>query len=374
MKGENLQDLNRRVIWRQANGKTIFQPRIGAWYDDRRYRGEELPGKFKGCSHRQIYEKIGCSDRLYDFNACFETVYDDSVRVESIDHGNRTFTQTIHTPVGSVTQFVVGNTSNPGCMQKKWYVETEEDLKVFMYVEEATSYRFHQEVYDRLLAENGHLGLPSAFVPRVNMQKLLIELSGVENTYYLLADAPELVEDYFKALSRAQERFLKVMAASPLEWLNYGDNLHCKILPEAYFLKYVVPEYEKRRDIIERNSGGKKKFLFSHFDGDVKQYLPHMKHCFLDGIEAITPLPQGDVTVEEIKEGLGDEVFLIDGIAALLFNHTYPLEALRDQANRLLELFEGQLVLGISDEFPSDGDLARIEYVTEMVNEFNARH
>lgn len=206
------------------------------------------------------------------------------------------------------------------------------------------------------------------------MQKLLIELSGVENTYYLLADAPELVEDYFKALSRAQERFLKVMAASPLEWLNYGDNLHCKILPEAYFLKYVVPEYEKRRDIIERNSGGKKKFLFSHFDGDVKQYLPHMKHCFLDGIEAITPLPQGDVTVEEIKEGLGDEVFLIDGIAALLFNHTYPLEALRDQANRLLELFEGQLVLGISDEFPSDGDLARIEYVTEMVNEFNARH
>mgnify|MGYP005774158559 CR=1 FL=1 len=374
MKGENLQDLNRRVIWRQANGKTIFQPRIGAWYDDRMYRGEELPGKFKGCSHRQIYEKIGCSDRLYDFNACFETVYDDSVRVESIDHGNRTLTQTIHTPVGSVTQFVVGNTSNPGCMQKKWYVETEEDLKVFMYVEEATSYRFHQEVYDRLLAENGHLGLPSAFVPRVNMQKLLIELSGVENTYYLLADAPELVEDYFKALSRAQERFLKVMAASPLEWLNYGDNLHCKILPEAYFLKYVVPEYEKRRDIIERNSGGKKKFLFSHFDGDVKQYLPHMKHCFLDGIEAITPLPQGDVTVEEIKEGLGDEVFLIDGIAALLFNHTYPLEALRDQANRLLELFEGQLVLGISDEFPSDGDLARIEYVTEMVNEFNARH
>ena len=128
MKGENLQDLNRRVIWRQANGKTIFQPRIGAWYDDRMYRGEELPGKFKGCSHRQIYEKIGCSDRLYDFNACFETVYDDSVRVESIDHGNRTFTQTIHTPVGSVTQFVVGNTTNPGCMQKKWYVETEDDL------------------------------------------------------------------------------------------------------------------------------------------------------------------------------------------------------------------------------------------------------
>ena len=31
-------------------------------------------------------------------------------------------------------------------------------------------------------------------------------------------------------------------------------------------------------------------------------------------IEAITPLPQGDVTLAEMKAGLGDEVFLIDGI------------------------------------------------------------
>ncbi len=40
----------------------------------------------------------------------------------------------------------------------------------------------------------------------------------------------------------------------------------------------------------------------------------------LDGIEAITPQPQGDVTLEEIKEALSDDMFLLDGIPAILFD------------------------------------------------------
>ncbi len=54
-----------------------------------------------------------------------------------------------------------------------------------------------------------------------------------------------------------------------------------------------------------------------------KHYYPLQKTCGLDGIEAITPKPQGDVTLEEVKEALGDDIYLVDGIAAVLFDEIF---------------------------------------------------
>ncbi len=44
--------------------------------------------------------------------------------------------------------------------------------------------------------------------------------------------------------------------------------------------------------------------------------LPYARKTGIDGIEAITPRPQNDVTLEQAKAGLGDEMFLLDGIPA----------------------------------------------------------
>ena len=364
----NLLELNRAIIRRQAGKKVLFQPRIECWYDERMFRKEPLPGAYEGCDKVRLYEKLGCSDRLYGFNACFERVCDPSVQTETRQISALEYESVITTPVGAVTQRVKRNTSNPGQMPMKWFIETLEDLRVYTYIEDATSYRFNADKYAQLYEKLAHLGLPSMFVPRVNLQKLIVELAGVENTYYLLEDEPAAVEAYFKALSRSQESILHALADSPFEWINYGDNLHCGILPPRLFERYILPEYEKRGDIL-RGAG---KFVHSHWDGDVRAYLPYAKRCFLDGIEAITPEPQGDVTIEEVKEALGDEIVLIDGLAALLFQARYPVEQLEAAVRRTIELFAGQLVLGISDEMPSDGQIERVKLVTDMVNAYNA--
>jgi hypothetical protein len=333
------------------------------------FRGEQLPDDFKGCDKKSLYEKLGCSDRLYQFNYCLEIKYDSSVKTYSNKIDDLTHEYIIDTPEGKVNQIVRGNTDNPGQMPVKWWIENKQDLKVFSYIEEATTYSFNMDTYNKLYCEYAYLGLPTIFLPRVNIQKMFIDLSGIENTVYLLADEGEYVEGYFRALSASQEKMLKVIAKSPIEWINYGDNIHCKLLPPSLYKKYVLPEYEKRGDILHKSG----KFTYSHWDGDVKDLLQFAKSSFLDGIEALTPEPQGDVTFEEIKQALGYDVFLIDGIASIIFNNTYHLDVLKKQTQRILQLFEGQLVLGISDEFPSDGILERIKYVNEMVNDFNSK-
>lgn len=366
---ESLLELNRAIIRKEARGKTIWQPRICCYYDDRVFRNEELPGKFKGSDRKGIYEIIGCSDRLYYFNECLEVSYDTSVKISTTKIAERLTEVIMETPVGTVTSIIAGNTENPGTMPKKWWIENEDDLRVFAYIEEATTFKFNMDTYNKLYNELSHLGLPAMFIPRVNMQRMFIDLAGVPDTIYLLQDSQDFVEDYFKALSKSQEKMLKVCANSPIEWINYGDNIHSKLLPPELYVKYVLPEYEKRGAILHKAG----KFVYSHWDGFVKELLPYAKTSFLDGIEAITPIPQGDVTLKEVKAALGNEIFLIDGIASILFNKTHPIKMLKEQTEEVLNLFEGQLILGISDEFPSDGLLERVEYVNDMVNEFNSK-
>ncbi|HRZ84426.1 MAG TPA: hypothetical protein P5069_18385, partial [Candidatus Hydrogenedentes bacterium] len=79
--------------------------------------------------------------------------------------------------------------------------------------------------------------------------------------------------------------------------------------------------------------------------------LPFFARLPFDGIEALTPVPQGDATLEEIREHLGDKV-LLDGIPAVFFLPEFPMERLQECVERLVALFAPRLVLGISDELP----------------------
>ena len=113
----------------------------------------------------------------------------------------------------------------------------------------------------------------------------------------------------------SHERLIQVIGESPIEIVNFRDNVHAGTLPLNLFKKYVMPAYQKRNELLHKTG----KFTHSHWDGDTKPLLPFIKDCGLDGIDAITPQPQGDVTLEEVKNALGDDVFLLDGIPTILF-------------------------------------------------------
>jgi len=213
----------------------------------------------------------------------------------------------------------------------------------------------------------GDLGAPTVYIPRVTVQDLYLNKMGVENTIYALHDYADTVEAYFRALDDCHDRLIDVINASPIEIINFGDNLDCRTLSPDLFCKYVLGSYQRRCERLHRAG----KFVHSHWDGDTKALLPYARETGLDGIEALTPQPQGDVTLEEIKAALGDELFLLDGIPALYFDDYYPVETLEQCVRRLIDLFAPKLVLGISDEMSSTGDIERVRVVGRIVDEYN---
>lgn len=339
------------------------------WYDDRKFNGGDLPGIYKGMDLPALYRELGCSNRIYDYNACFRVKEDPSIVRSKNSISDLETEYKIATPVGTINTIYAANTSNGGCYPTKWWVEDEEDLRVMSYILEHQEWYWSEETYQKLIERWGRIGAPIIFMPRVNLQYLYLDIMGVENAVYALTDFPEEVEAFFEVLEKNQMQMIDVINQSPIEMINFGDNLHCRLLPDEYFEKYILPAYQRR--CAKLHEAGK--FVFSHWDGDTKSILKYAKQTGLDGIEAITPIPQGDVTLKEVKEALGDDLWLVDGVAAILFDDRYPEEELRSQVTECIELFAPKLILGISDEISSTGNIERIRLVQEMVDEYNEK-
>ncbi len=365
----SLADLHRQVVFSQAGGRIIWQPRILCWFADKEFAGEELPEPYRGMDLYEIFRSLGCSARLYEFNSCFKRVEHEAVTVRRRALSDTDTETVIETPIGRQTAVSRRSRNSAHPVTVKWEVTTREELRVAAWREAHATYEWDQEQYDHWMARVGDLGAPTIFIPRMNVQCLYIEKMGVENAVYAIYDMPDEVEEFFKALSAGHDRLLDAICDSPIEIVNFGENLHAGTLSPDWFRRWHLPECQRRCERL--HAAGK--FVHSHWDGDTGPLLPFARETGLDGIEAITPKPQGDVTLEEIKEALGDEMFLIDGIPAVYFDDTYPVEVLVEATERIIELFAPKLVLGISDEISSTGDIERIRIVGDIVDRYNAR-
>lgn len=363
----NFEQLHHDVVFGEAAGRIIWQPRIECWYDDKRFAGDPFPAEFEGLTRPEIYRKLGCSARIYSFNRCFEEVLDPRMTRERIELSDTEWEVRTTTPVGTIRERHHATPSSWAPMRDSWPVTSVEELRVMGWIQEHTGWRFNREVFDEVRAEWAGLGAPTIFMPRVNVQHLYIDIMGVEGGIYMLYDSPDEVARYFRILHDNHLRMIDAIADSPVDIVNFGDNVHAGTLSPDLFAQYVLPAYQDRAERL--HSAGK--FVHAHWDGDTGPLLKFARETGLDGIEAITPRPQGDVELEQVKEALGD-MYLLDGIAAILFDPLYSLEELLAQAQKVIDLFAPRLILGISDEISSTGDICRIREVGKLVDEYNA--
>ncbi len=368
MKTLDFSKFHRKVVFNQAGGRIIWQPRILCWYTDKIFEDGGLPAPYTGMTQYDLYRSLGCSARLYEFNECFQRIEHPAVQVIQ-KKINETDTQTtIHTPVGDQVAVHRKSPHSWHYLTLKWEVETEAELKVAAWREENTEWAWDQARYEELITTLGDLGAPTMYMPRMNVQSLYIEKMGVTNGILALYDWLDMVEVYFRALEESHARLMDIINLSPIDIINFGENIHAGTLSPRLFLKYHLPACQRRCEKLHQAG----KFIHSHWDGDTKPILKYAQETGLDGIEAITPKPQGDVTLEEIKAGLGDKIYLLDGIPAVFFDDTFPVATLVECTHQLIELFAPRLVLGISDEISSHGDLERIRLVGQIVDEYNA--
>lgn len=359
-------DLHLRVFRREPVDRILWQPRIEHWYHTNREQGT-LPERYRGMSLLEVFDDLGCSVRAYwAFNPCIRFDEPEGLRREERRDGPLT-TMTDHTPAGPLVT-VLEHTS-VARHTRKYPVENPGDMRAMEWLLRHRRVWFDTDAYAAACREIGGRGAPAIFLPRINLMRLMVDLMGFENGMTALCLYPRETERLIQAINETDDAVLETVAASPIEIVNYGDNVHQVLCPPPLFNRYVLPEYQRRNAIL--HNAGKK--TYPHWDGDCAQLLPYARECGFDGYEAITPVPQGDVTLEQVRDALGPDLILVDGIPCTDFLPSEPVESLIENTRKCIEYFAPRLVLGISDEISPVGDIERVRLVTRLCAEHGGR-
>ncbi|HSV31540.1 MAG TPA: uroporphyrinogen decarboxylase family protein [Atribacteraceae bacterium] len=359
------------VFQRRSVDRIVWQPRIEHWYHVNKVTGS-LPKPYRDMSLLEVYRDLPASVRYYydegtDIStprtyirteytggvAIRETRKRDTVRVDFI------------TPVGELTGLKGLAEHGLSWHYLEHPVKTPGDLTVIEYIYRHTHYRFDFAFYNQAREAMGGSGEIQFYWERSPFQRLYLEYLGIAGTSLALYDYPDRIREYLRITEEAEDELFEVLALCPVNILNFGENLDGRFNSPRIFSKYLVPYYRKRVDQLHRAG----KFCHVHLDGILKPLLPLLKDPGFDGIEAATPLPQGDVTLEELKEAMG-EMVLLDGIPMLYFLPEYSQEELESTTRQVIDLFSPHLILGISDEISPLGDIERVKLVARIVAEY----
>ncbi len=357
-----------RTFERKKISKILWQPRLEHWYNVNKIHGT-LPERYRDMELLDVYDDLNASVRAYGmFNRTIKITEGEDVEIASEDHGTHVHI-TWQTPVGSLNQVTqrVRTETEVSAYTVEHMVKTIDDLRVLEYILRARKVEFDWETYDAANELLGNRAEPTIYLPRESLQGLIINYMGFEKTIYALHDHPIEIERFLEVMEETDDPVYDVVAQSPIRIINFGDNLHAETMPPPLFRKYILPYYQMRSDQLHEAG----KYTHAHWDGYLRTLLPFASETGLDGLEALTPLPQGDVTLEEIKDALGDKLILIDGIPATHFLQQTSYKELEEFTLKVLDMFSPNLILGISDEISPIGDIEKVRLVSRIVADYS---
>lgn len=351
-------EMNLRVFQNQPIPHVFFQPRFEPWYAWHE-QFDSLPAELRGLSLRQVYDMLGASMRSVHYYTGqpdpIETHFAHEVRITEQGDGDRIRIcyETPHGPLYQTQQLTVDRTWRT----VEFAAKTVDDLPALRWLFARRILSFSAEAFAQGDAYIGERGVPQFWVPKSPYLALAQQWMKYEHFIYALADQPAAVEEIMAILDESYDPLYEQLCSSDqLQILNFGENIAAAYLSPRYLEQYLIPWYEKRSGQL-RAAGI---WTHVHIDGYFRLLLPYLSTLPFDGLEALTPLPQGDVSLEEMRAHIGDKI-LLDGIPAVLFLSHHPREELYACVERVVELFYPRLVLGISDELPEGGGAEAFE-------------
>ncbi len=360
-----LREMNLRVFRGDPIPHVFFQPRFEPWFAWHEQFGG-LPPALQGASLRDAYDLIGASMRTVHYYTGqpdpVEVFFGDEVSIVQQRDGHD-IRHRYDTPHGALFE-TVRLTVDQTWRTVEFAAKTPDDLPALRWLLQRRRISFNEEKFRQGADFIGDRGEPQFWVPKSPYFALAQQWMKHRDFIYALADCPREIEDIMRVIDDSYDRLYEQLTACDLlNIINFGENVAMAYLSTRYFEEYVLPWYHRRAGQL-REAGI---FTHIHIDGHFRPLLPYLADLPFDGLEALTPMPQGDVSLEEMREHMADKV-LLDGIPAVLFLDHHSREDLQACTERLVGLFHPRLVLGVSDELPQAGteeSFERLRWVAE---------
>lgn len=354
-----LRESNLAVFERRPVEGVFFQPRIEPWLAWNKQFGDLSP-RYRDLEVRELFDDLGASMRYIDYYTGMPGPlsfgFDDSVVVRG-EATETESTRIVETPFGELRWRSV-RTVDDTWREVEFPVKSADHLRGLQWLLARSEHRFDLDKFRGGSVFIGDRGVPQFYLPKSPYQALAQSWMKLDDLVFAYYDDRPLVEATLDAIDASYDGLYEQLCAAndEVRIVNLGENLHEQLVSPAIFEAYYLPWYAKRMGQL-RAAGI---FTHVHVDGYCRNLLPYMADLPFDGIEALTPTPQGDVTLEEIAAATGDKV-LLDLIPAVLFMTPFTEDDLMACVEATTGLVGDRLILGVSDELPEGGGETAIE-------------
>ena len=308
---------------------------------------------FRGHAERELRNQgLGM---LRSWPVCTSSTPHVEVETRTIwENGKQLLRRTYHTPVGSVSEKIAYSPSyyNEGSISE-WIVEymikSVSDYKAAQFIVEDTVYEPDYEGFARAQRRFGEDGLLLGRMGRCPIQRLSIEMAGVERVALDLHDHPKVVEGFLEALDEKQNEVYRIGVESPAELIWSPDNISTSRTSPRWFEKYILPFYNRHAPLV--HAAGK--LYLAHMDGPLRQMMHLIAQCDLDVIEAVTPLPMGDISIPQAQAAWPGKAIWCNFPESLFLADD---AVIYDKALELLNTAygKGRFLLGMTEDYPEE--------------------
>jgi len=353
-----------RAIFKGTADKVLWQPRLEEWINTNRAKNQ-LPAPYRDMDDWEIYDYLRCSRRYAGRAGLVQSLNRAGLVVIEERHPSHRVI-TYRTPVGEITTRYHDLWEGDRLANERiedFPVKTAKDLRVAIDLVNRQQFRADVKAFEAADRAFGQRGEPTLFLTSSGFTELVKDWCGLLGTYYLLNDEAAVVEEYLEACERRDNRCIDAALQLPCRIFNFGDHATNEFTPPPILKKYLIPRWQRLAARLHKEG----RYCHTHWDGHSKLMLPYLRDAQLDAVEALTPEPMGDMTLDEIKAAVGDEIICLDLLPAICFLPNYRTSDLVNYAKRVIDMFAPRLILGISDEISSVGEIEKVAAVTEVV-------
>ena len=352
-----------KLLAGEEPGGVVWTADLSYWIAGRKQDGTADPAWDTEEGYLQLHHNLGVMPYYYyDKFWAAEAIFDDTVIVTRAPDGT---SQSIETPVGSLREESVYLPRSCCHGIVKHMVETEAELDVMLYALEHR--RLEPSNLDDYAARRSlwarYDGLPCLALPRSPLPALAYEWAGLQNMVMLLLDHPNKVARALDLMEQQERPILEAVCELAPPLVHFPDNLSSENLT-GYYDDHMRARHQHRLDRL--HSAGTKAAV--HLDGTVLGLLPKLVDAGFDAVEALTPDPAGDITVDEMAAIAGsDEVILWGGAPGAMFAAPYTWDDMERHVEQVFEAWgDRPFVLGVADQVPPDGDIEYCRLISSM--------
>ena len=275
--------------------------------------------------------------------------------------------RSLETPVGSLScKF---HYSGNSCFSAESWIETLEDIKVFQYIAEHTTYQPDWQTYNDMDAKIGEFGMASASAPDTPLMTVLKNYCKLDRFAYLIDDYPEEMEMMLAALGESDLGLFEICAAAPAtaEAFFAYENTSTTMLSPRWFNKYCAPYINKYADMLHATD----KIYITHMCGKLSGLIKQIGACRQDGIDSICPPQSGDLWVCDALAAMPEKIMIggLEPVAlatmTLAETKTYVRKVILDSWK-----MRDRLIVSTGDATAYGTPIENMRAVSEVISEF----